>query len=331
MYIKVVTFIIALSLLAISPVTIASEPTQKPANPALTSHEKLTALINNYQKICLSEECHSQLIQIRKFGRWGDAKSQLVVASAYLYGDGFEQDTQNAISWFKRVAYNHSPGAAKYSLSAFHTMAKLYQAGIGVEQDIALAKKYFDKLAGKQYGPVLFDRAFVEFEQDNLTQGIKLLEQASNGNHAEASYFLARIYQQGEFVERDIKKSANYYQGIVRQDYKDSRQRLEQLISEMESSTSTLSQATASQQQDFISKLNASLDIEVITVSYHAMSFKEAMTSQLTRLNKYKAQFTPATGSRIKGKTCGSTSYPCRLSNAEDIEDARNENPLPAF
>lgn len=210
-------------------------------------------------------------------------------------------------------------------------MAKLYQDGIGVEQDLALAKKFFDKLAQKQYGPVLFDRAFIAFEQDKLAQGIDLLEQASNSNFAEASYFLARMYQQGEFVERDIKKSASYYQAVVRHDYKDSRHRLEALIAEMEAAAPTITAGKTTQEQDFISKLHATLNIEVITVNYHAMSFKEAMTTQLTRLNKYKSRFTPATGSRIRGKTCGKTSYPCRNSNAEDIEDARNENPLPAF
>lgn len=139
------------------------------------------------------------------YGRWADPKAQLVLDSTYLHGDGVKQNTDKAISWLKRAAYNDAP---RYSLKAYHMMAKLYQQGIAVEQDLELANKYFNKLTDKNYGPVLFDRAFIEFEQNNLAQGITLLEQASNSLYPEASYFLARMYQKGEFVEQHISKAA---------------------------------------------------------------------------------------------------------------------------
>ena len=139
------------------------------------------------------------------YGRWGDPKAQLVLGTAYLYGDGVEQIANKAISWLKRAAYNDAP---KYSIKAYHIMAKLYQQGISVEQNLELANKYFNKLADKHYGPVLFDRAFIAFKQGDLAQGITLLEQASESLYPEASYFLARMYQQGKSVEQDINKTA---------------------------------------------------------------------------------------------------------------------------
>ena len=297
----------------------------KAENKQQTPQQRLIALTSNYQKICSSEECHKQLIKIRKYGRWGDAKSQLVVASAYLYGDGVEQDTDKAISWLKRTAYNTSTNAGKYSFKAFHMMAQLYQKGIGVEQDIPLADEYFNKLADKHYGPVLFDRAFAAFEQDNLAQGITLLEQASDSRFPEASYYLARMYQQGDFIEKDINKAALYYEKVVISDYKDSRQRLEQIVAEMEENSTTLTANVLTKEQTLINKLNATLDIEIITVNAHTLETKDAMTNLLARLKLSSNRFDASTGSRIKGRGCGQTSYPCKGMNEEDIEDARNE------
>jgi len=296
-----------------------------------TPQQKLSTLISNYQKICASDDCHKQLIQIRKYARWGDAKSQLVIASAHLYGDGAEQNTDKAINWFKRAAYNTSSNAGKYSLHAFNVLAKIYQGGIGVEKDQPLATKYLDKLADKHYGPVLFDRAFIEFEQSNLTKGMILLEQASESGFPEASYYLARMYQQGRFVEIDINKAALYYEKTVRSNYKDSRQRLEKLISEMEISTAALPATAIAQEKALIEKLNSTLEIEVITVNYQAMNLKDAMTTQLARLNQDKGRFLPPTGTRIRGRTCGQTSYPCKGISEEEIQDTRNENPMPAY
>lgn len=308
----------------------ATKHTSQPV-PTPTPQQRLSILISNYQKICLSEDCQKQLIQVRRYGRWGDAKSQLVIGSAHLYGDGVEQDTDKAISWFKRAAYNPSSNAGKYSLHAFNVLAKIYQGGIGVEKDQSLATKYFDKLAERHYGPVLFDRAFVEFEQGNLTQGIALLEQASESDFFEASYYLARMYQQGSFIEKDINKAALYYEKVVRNNYKDSRQRLETLISEMQTSAAKLPVTEVAQEQSLIEKLNATLEIEVITVNYQTMNLKDALSTQLARLSRDKGRFRPTTGSRIRGRTCGQTSYPCKGMSEEEIQDTRNENPMPAY
>ncbi|WP_019028406.1 tetratricopeptide repeat protein [Colwellia piezophila] len=296
----------------------------QPLTP-LTPQDRLLALLSNYQDICSSEECREQLIQIRKYARWGDAKSQLVLATAYLYGDGVEQDTDVAISWLKRTAYNSSSNAGKYSLKAYHMMAQLYQVGIGVEPDQQLASKYLDKLAKKNYGPVLFDNAFIEFKQGNLAQGFSLLDKASDSSYPEASYYLARLYQQGDFIEKDIIKAAIYYEKIVRNDYKDSRQRLENIVAEMENNSTTLTANTLTERQSFINKLNATLDIEVFTVNSYTMETKDAMSHLLVLLNKSSRNFSASTGSRIKGSQCGQTSYPCKGMTEEDIEDFLNE------
>ncbi|PKG83786.1 hypothetical protein CXF85_09785 [Colwellia sp. 75C3] len=320
-----------LIILAGVSLTLTSFITHAEVKAEVSAQDKLLVLTNNYQKICTSQACQDQLIQLKKYGRWGDAKSQLVVGSSYLYGDGVEQDIDKAISWLKRTAYNESSNAAKYSLHAFHIMAQLYQKGIGVEQDLSLANKYLDKLAEKNYGPVLFNRAFIEFEQSNLAKGITLLEQASESYFAEASYYLARMYQQGDFIDKDIKKSALYYEKVVRGDYKDSRQRLEKIISELEENSRKLTASTLTEEQTLINKLNATLDIEVITVNSYSMKIKDPMTNLIVRLKQNSAKFAPSTGSRIRGRTCGQTSYPCKGMSSEDIDDARNESRTPDY
>ena len=290
-------------------------------HPQKDPQQQLLTLSSHYQKICSSDECAKQLKQLKMYGRWGDPKAQLVLGTAYLYGDGVKQSADKAISWLKRAAYNDAP---KYSLKAYHIMAKLYQQGIGVEQDLELANKYFNKLADKHYGPVLFDRAFIEFEQNNLTQGITLLEQASESRYPEASYFLARMYQQGEFVEQDINKAAIFYQKIVRKDYKDSRQQLELIVAEMEESSTAHTATNLAQEQSLLKQLHATLNIEVITVSSYSIETKDAMTNLIAKLTQNRSSFIAATGSRIKGLKCGQTSNDCKGWTAEDIEDAIN-------
>lgn len=342
MFLKNLKIIVGLGLFAASSIAysevidgVEAESRAEVTTDALpvqeTPQQLLSALINNYQKICNAENCHKQLKQLKKYGRWGDAKSQLMLGSAYLYGDGVEQDTDKAISWLKRAAYNTSSNAGKYSLYAFHLMAKLYQNGIGVKQDQQLATKYLDKLAEKQYGPVLFDRAFIAFEQGNLKQGINLLDQASESRFVEASYYLARMYQQGNFIEKDINKAALYYEKVVKRDYKDSRHRLALIIEEMEENSTSLAANELSEEQRLINKLNATLNIEVITVNSYGMKKQDAMTNLLVGLSKNKARFAASTGSRIKGRTCGQTSYPCKGMTSEDIEDAINEGGGSAF
>lgn len=295
-------------------------------SPQQTAQQRLLALTKSHQKSCASDACHNQLKQLKKYARWGDAKAQLVLGSAYLYGDGVEQDTGEAISWLSRTAYNRSSNAGKYSLHAFHVMAKLYQGGIGVEKDVPLANKYLDKLADKKYGPVLFDRAFIQFEQSNLAQGINLLEQASESDFNEASYYLARMYQQGNFIDKDITKAAVYYEKVVRSNYKDSRQRLVEIIVEMKESSTMLTANAIAEKQTFIKQLNATLDIEVITVNSYSIETRDPMTNLLVRLKQNSGKFSASTGSRIKGRTCGQTSYPCQGMTEEDIDDARNES-----
>jgi hypothetical protein len=290
-----------------------------------TPQQRLLSLSKGYQKTCTSDECHLQLKQLKKYGRWGDAKTQLVLGTAYLYGDGVEQDIEKSINWLKRTAYNESSNAGKYSLKAFHMMATLYQDGIGVEQDQALATKYLNKLADKHYGPVLFDRAFIEFDQDNITQGIHLLKQASDNRFSEASYFLARMYHQGDYIEKDIQQSAIYYEKIVKSDYKDSRQRLKNIIAEMEVSVNKLAGHDVTQEQALIKKLNATLNIEIINVNFYTSDTKDPMTNVLAGLRQNSGQFSAATGSRIKGRGCNQTSHSCRGLNEEDIEDTINE------
>ena len=93
----------------------------------------------------------------------------------------------------------------------------------------------------------------------------------------------------------------------------------------MEVNTAQLSADEVAKNKALISKLTATLNIEVIQVNGNNMAAIDPMTNLVASLKQNRGKFTPATGSRIKGRGCGQTSQSCTSDTEEDIEDAINE------
>jgi len=283
-----------------------------------TPAQKLADLLDSYEKTCLTEDCATKLIKMRKFARWGEVRAQLILGMAYLYGDGVEQDTEESIKWFKRATHNDLTGKDKYAMKAIQTLEKLYREGIAVQANQETANKYLNMLIKHNYGPSLYKLAFEHLENGKIENSITYLEKASLSNYSPAVYALAQIYQQGELVQQDLLKSANYYEKLVIKDYRDSREQLTLLIEYLERPTN--------QNQDnktiteSLAKFQQSLDMEVITVNPNSGTIQDSLTASLNRFNRHRNKYTAATGSRIKGKPCGKTSRSCRTLSEDELE-----------
>jgi len=286
-------------------------------NASQTSPEqKLQDVTAKYQKICTSEQCENQIKKMKKFARWRDPKAQLLVGTAYLYGDGIEQDIDKAVYWLYRAAYDNS-NDTKYSLKAFHMMTKIYKEGIGVEVDLEKSEKYMTKLLDKQYGPVVYAKAIELLKLNKSDEGISLLKQASDNKYNPATYLLARIFQIGNYTQQNIETAALYYQKIVTSNYKDSKKQLSSLIDQISQ--------ISDHDETLVKNLTATVNMEVIDVRANKIEIQDNMALTLQRLNKNRGKYTAATGSRIKGRSCGHTSNSCSGKGENELNDDLNE------
>jgi len=287
------------------------------ANGTQTSPaQKLQDVTAQYQKICTSEQCENQIKKMKKFARWRDPKAQLLVGTAYLYGDGIEQDIDKALYWLNRAAYDNS-NDTKYSLKAFHMMSKIYKEGIGIEVDTEKSEKYIHKLLEKQYGPTVYAKAIALLKLNKTDEGITLLKQASENNYKPATYILARMFQLGNYTEKNIETAALYYQKIATSNYKDSKPQLASIVKKIAKNNAS--------DESLVKSLTATLNMEVIDVTANKVDIQDNMSLTLNRLNKNRGQYTAATGSRIKGRSCGQTSNSCSGKGENELNDDLNE------
>lgn len=256
---------------------------------------------------------------MKKFARWRDPKAQLLVGTAYLYGDGIEQDIDKALYWLNRAANDNSHDT-KYSLKAFHMMSKIYKDGIGVEADTEKSEKYINKLLEKKYGPTVYAKAITSLKLNKVDEGITLLKQASESKYNPATYILARMFQLGNYTEQNIETAALYYQKIAISNYKDSKTQLASLIEEISKSQS--------HDAALVTSLSSTLNMEVIDVTANKIDTQDNMSLTLQRLNKNRGKYTAATGSRIKGRSCGQTSNSCAGKGEADLNDELNEGEI---
>ena len=157
---------------------------------------------------------------------------------AYLTGDGKEKNVYEAAQHFK-IAANDGHGKAQYQL------AKLYEQGIGVKQDIKLSRHWLEKASTAGVISAKRDLQKTSELKENKTEkktkkeqnsdaetqfqlGIqhltgnekvmdtskasKLLLNAAQQDHARAQYQLGIMYEKAIGFERDLKKAREWYQ-----------------------------------------------------------------------------------------------------------------------
>lgn len=284
--------------------------------PDQTPSDKLNQLIESRTKTCLSEECSNKIKQLRKYARWNEAKAQLVLGIAYLYGDGVEQNTNEALKWLIRTSRNKQPDAKRYALKTMHILEMLYRQGIGVEVNQRQADYYQKRLLKHSYGPTLHQVALNSLA-DNPAKALDYLRLADKQKHSPSTYLLAQLYHTGNGVELNLLTAAIYYESLAISNYKDSRKQLSSI-------TKQLSKLNSSDFQQNITKFERTLGMEVITVNPNNMGSQDKLTSMLSMfkegdgkgINKYKS-----TGSHLRGQRCGSTSYMCTSSDGwDDLE-----------
>lgn len=275
----------------------------------------LNSVIADYNQYCQNEVCKKQLKKLKRYARWNDSKAQLILGTARLYGDGVKQDTDKAIYWLTRAANN--PSGVKYGQKAQHMLVSIYEKGIGVPIDVDKASKLRHELARKNYSPVLYKQAQQSISDGDVTLATKLLKQASDNGFRKASYQLAKIHLAEGTEDKDLLAASEYLKKLAPYDFKDSRALLAKIATELRNN--------ASSDNASVKAIEQVLDMEVITVNGNQMEALDPMSLTLARFKRNGGKYRAATGSRIKGVSCGQTAYSCSGMSEEDLQEANDE------
>jgi len=152
---------------------------------------------------------------------------------SYLTGDGNKKDPRKAAEYFEKAANSNHPNAQ-------YQLAKLYQQGIGVQQNEIMYVKWLNKasdagvqsarrdLEAYELGKKLdrasnksdpasdYSMAMQYYNGSGLTKdpvkASKLLLKAADQNYSQAQYQLGVMYQKGVVFDQDDLKARQWYQ-----------------------------------------------------------------------------------------------------------------------
>lgn len=154
---------------------------------------------------------------ISKAAERGSAASQVLLASAYLKGDGgLAKDPVRAAHWFEQAALQGNGYAEE-------RLGDLYEQGRGVPQNLRLA---FDwRLKAADRGMVQAQLKVGRMYQDgagtakDAAQALRWYRRAAAEGNAEAQYLLGRMYREGDGVAADRATAMSWFEKAARQGY----------------------------------------------------------------------------------------------------------------
>ena len=151
----------------------------------------------------------------------------ILMQNLYYKGSGTLQDFSEAAKWARKGAElgdAHSQGLLAFFLFS----------GKGILQNKSDAKIWAEKSA-RQNNP--FGQNALGFlyeypaygEKENMTEAINWYEKASEKGVYSSTFMLAKIYEEGKGVDKDIKKSLLYYKLAEKQGSKDAEKKVIEL------------------------------------------------------------------------------------------------------
>jgi len=157
----------------------------------------------------------------------GDTDAMFKLGMLYARGEGGDQDFAQARHWWLRAADAQQP-------QALQALGQLYERGLGVAADVLEAATWYHRsvLAGGKEAGGPFSRllpSLKELAEQGSTpaqyfygwylyhahkqpeEAAPWLEQAAQAGHAQAARLAGYLYINGEGVQTDEAKAANYY------------------------------------------------------------------------------------------------------------------------
>ena len=143
----------------------------------------------------------------------------------YYAGKGTLQDFSEAAKWFEKAAEMEDP----YSQGV---LALLYYSGDGVLTDRKKARYWAEKAAaqGNDTGEVVLGmlNKYSFPPEKNMEKAVEWYVKAAAQGNIVAQYQLAEIYEKGEGVPQDLKKSRYYYEEAAKGKYEKPKKALQE-------------------------------------------------------------------------------------------------------
>jgi uncharacterized protein len=195
------------------------------AGIALAGLSSTTAFASDddgYQKMCEGDSCQVQMRKLKKHARYGNPEALVLLASAYLNGDGVEKDPVKAYKKLKRAAGERS-GKAMFMLSA------MKRDGIGTDKDMRKSNLWLEKAVAVKYPPAMYQKALqtLDFNKADNSAELALLLEAEEKDNKAATYLMSVLRETGTLVEKDEVKAAEGFRNLSFWGYKDSSARLQ--------------------------------------------------------------------------------------------------------
>ncbi len=183
----------------------------------------------------------TSLTSLKEKASGGDKRACLKLGNMFFFGNEVIQDYYEAFHWYYNAAVNGSP-------SAQFNLAICYDQGLGIEKNQLEAFKWYQKAARANIIQAKFNLAMyykdgTEFKTDSgivllnqdLPRTIKLLNETASSGFAPAKRELAKLYLEGEGVDKNINKSIGLFEEAAKGNDPEAMSLLAQYLIEKES------------------------------------------------------------------------------------------------
>lgn len=254
--------------------------------------------------ICADETCLNIFKKLKKYANYGNPEAQVLVATAYLTGNGLEQNNELAVRNLRK-AVNSGSDRARWM------MAYLFKHGIGIEQSLSQASRLLDKAVANHYPPALFQKALeiLDFDGKDNEKAIELLTTAADKKHKTAMYILAKMSAYGIGRSIDKVQAVKLFKKLAFSGYRDSRGHFDMLIDEAKKQP-----LVTAEMQGLIA------DSEVITVYGRKWEIRRSLSDKLARISRSNVYDGNSYGSHLRGRTCKNSSSKCLSYAGEELD-----------
>tara|TARA_R110002126_G_scaffold38317_2_gene114412 strand:- start:7430 stop:8332 length:903 start_codon:yes stop_codon:yes gene_type:complete len=226
---------------------------------------------------CTDGQCDGDILSLHKLARYGNYQAMTLLSMVYATGDGREADPEKALSYLERAVKHRSP-------MAVFLLSEWYREGFVVAQDQQQAAQLLSEAVKLNHPPAQYRKALQLLQQpetNHISEAITLLEQASDERLVDAMFLLARLKQNGAFVETDVEGAAQLYKNLVLSGHDQSRPYLRETIAML---------AAEPANSQLVANLQQSYDVEIIRIierDLNATSLLSNAISQMKRTGVY--------------------------------------------
>lgn len=217
-------------------------------------------------KLCPNNSCEQQIKRLKRYGAlYKDPGALILLATAYMTGEGVEKDPRRAYQLIKRAA---RAGSTK----AYFILSAMQRDGIGTEVNLKRSQLNLDRSAKYGYAPAMFQKSLetLDFSSSDNAKAIQWLEKAVAGRSREAIYLMAQLRETGTVVAKDLLGAAELYKQAAFWQYKDSGQRLQHIADSLSKET-----------EDYSKVAKLLEEVETITIHGSKVEFHAALDMKI--------------------------------------------------